>query len=470
MGAILQKSRVVTLFLSLAALHAQQPAERVTPRPAPLRVTVSGVTNTQAVLSYSATAGVPCNIKVSRQQSLTPVVLDVDPALFPGADTDSRPETITASNNRIFVVGKRLTQKAADGKNYSRALEAYAPHFFQVTCGTAKATGTFTTANIPPGMTYNEVPQVDEATPGEWMLPTMLQDRAQAIVDPQTGAYLRRVSLDAEGGNRSYGYYGAFLTSGGFNRVCSKEITGPDQSKRGYLCAFPDFGLEYMLLYFIVPSTGETRFLGMISHPGSTVNGTDLSFYYGANGSIYRSTYAGNFAPITGQQEIKSSAPQLYSAMSVAKLMKQYDPSFDDTLYNCGSAVAGPGQYALVGCGRSIQNSYGWVGALYGGDGRPITANCTDGDKCPRIVAAMNVFTSPSTRYCGLHNVQMVPNSPLISLNFQNLGESAALGVAPAITLIVTRQPARWAAQEHVKISNGLSSACTRIQMYSNGR
>ncbi len=183
-----------------------------------------------------------------------------------------------------------------------------------------------------------------------------------------------------------------------------------------------------------MPSTGETQYLGLIGHAGAMVNGSDLSYYYGSDGSIYRSTYAGNFTPVTGQQPIKSSPPVPYSTISVGKLMKQFDPAFDDTLYGCGSPVAGPGQYALVVCARGIQNSYGWLGVMYGGDGRPITANCQDGDKCPRIVAAMNVFTSPSTRWCGLHNIQMVPNNPLVSLNFQNLGEAPSVGVAPMAT------------------------------------
>ena len=80
---------------------------------------------------------VACTVKVSQQASFTPLVRDVDPALFPGADQDTRPETITAKTNRIFVVGKRITQRAADGKNYSRALETYATHYYQVACGSA---------------------------------------------------------------------------------------------------------------------------------------------------------------------------------------------------------------------------------------------------------------------------------------------------------------------------------------------
>jgi hypothetical protein len=115
--------------------------------------------------------------------------------------------------------------------------------------------------------------------------------------------------------------------------------------------------------------------------------------------------------------------------------MKQYDPSFDDRLYACGSAVAGPGQYTLIQCNRSIQDSYGWIGAFYGGDGRPITANCTAGDACPRVVAAMNVLSAPATRWCALHNIQMIPNNPLIGLNFQVLHDfSGALGAAPMAT------------------------------------
>ena len=99
-------------------------AQRVPPSSP--RIRIAGTTNTQAVLTYSAPGSGACTVKVSQQPSLTPLVRDVDPALFPDSDRDNRPETITAQSSRIFVVGKRITQRASDGKNYSRALEAYA--------------------------------------------------------------------------------------------------------------------------------------------------------------------------------------------------------------------------------------------------------------------------------------------------------------------------------------------------------
>jgi len=378
-------------------------------------------------------------VKVSQQASFTPLVRDVDPALFPGADQDTRPETVTAKANRIFVVGKRITQRGADGKNYSRALETFADHHYQVTCGSLVATGVFKTANIPLGMTYNDVPQVDDSNPGQWMIPTQLQDRTQTIVDPQTGALLKRVSLDAEAGNKSYGYAGAFLTYGGFTRVCSPSRTGPAQSKQGYLCVFPDYGLQLGLLYFIVPATGEVLYLGLIPYPGAGINGSDLSLYYWTEGKTYRSTYTGNFRPVTTNDAIAMSPGVLYSATPIGQLMKQFDPTFDDRLYGCSSPVAGPGQYALIQCNRSIQDSYGWIGAFYGGDGRPITANCTAGDACPRVVAAMNVLSAPATRWCALHNIQLIPNNPLVGLNFQQLHDfSGALGAAPMATKLST--------------------------------
>ena len=227
------------------------------------RVGVVGTTNTQAVLAYSAPDAAACTVKVSQQASLTPLVHDVDPILFPGADQDTRPETVSAETAGSSWWASVSTQRASDGKNYSRALEAYANHYYQVTCGAAVATGSFTTANIPLGMTYNDVPQVDGSNPGQWMIPTQLQDRTQTIVDPQTGALLKRVSW-MRADNRSYGYVGLFL----LRRVSVRVPPGADRAEgtpSAGICAFSWTGPG--LLYFIVPATGEAR-SGRIPYPG----------------------------------------------------------------------------------------------------------------------------------------------------------------------------------------------------------
>ena len=51
----------------------------------------------------------------------------------------------------------------------------------------------------------------------------------------------------------------------------------------------------------------------------------------------------------------------------------------------------------------------------------------------------MNVLSAPATRWCALHNIQMIPNNPLIGLNFQQLHDfSGALGAAPMATKLST--------------------------------
>ena len=309
------RREVGLLFVCLLLLGAGMPAIAQTDstrapgrvvRPATLRVSIAGTTNTQAVITYAAPDGGPCTVKVSQQASLTPLVRDVDPILFPGSDQDTRPETVTAQNGRIFVVGKRLTQRASDGKNYSRALETYATHYYQVTCGSAVATGSFTTSNIPLGMTYNDVPQVDENNAGQWMIPTQAQDRTQTIVDPQTGALLKRVSLVADKVSSSNGL---FIGYGGFTRPCDTKLqTAPDGTK-GYMCIFWQLDQGYGTLYYIVPATGEVRDLGGVYFPYPTID-DDLNVFNASDDKTFRSAYTGNFEPRKDAPMSRSRAVQ----------------------------------------------------------------------------------------------------------------------------------------------------------------
>ncbi len=86
-----------------------------------LTVQVTGLSPTQAVLTYTAPDTNPCTIEVSQSSGYSPLVHDVDPTLFSGADSDSRSSSVTSDTQRIFVVGTRTIQLAQDGRKYSRA-------------------------------------------------------------------------------------------------------------------------------------------------------------------------------------------------------------------------------------------------------------------------------------------------------------------------------------------------------------
>jgi hypothetical protein len=159
---------------------------------------VTGVTNTQAILAYDAPDGGSCLISVSENSSFTPVVYDVDPTKFPGSELDNRPGNVTNGTSRVFVIGKRSADLALDNTRYSRALQAYTTHYYAISCPSTGdfVSGQFQTANIAMGRTYTDPAPPDPLNPGGYAWPTLsMSDRTQQIIDPQTGALLRRVSL-----------------------------------------------------------------------------------------------------------------------------------------------------------------------------------------------------------------------------------------------------------------------------------
>ena len=396
-------------------------------RGTPSRLRIVGTTNTQAVLTYSAPDTGPCTVKVSQQSSLTPPVHDVDSDLFPGSDQDTRPEAITNQTSRVFVVGKRVTERASDGKNYSRALEAYAKYYYKITCGSVLMTGTFTTANIPIGNTSNEQVHVDPTT-GSAIIPTFPDDRTTTIIDEQTGALVKRVSLDAEGD-------GLNLYSGGRIPMCGSQLVGPGP---GYTCSFPTGSGSPAPLYYIIPTTGAVRYLGIAYKAGVYASGgvsfvrfdpiNPLWWYKsiddGVNSVVLRFEYTGDF----GVTPVPPTQPENWPSIAVTWVthdlkaaLHTYNATFDPSKFNCDFLIGG--DYALIPCQRSQQDSRGWMFAMRMSDSA--------------IIGGFDISANPNSRWCGNHNSFIVANTALVGMLPHQFSEGGN-GLGPYETTLTT--------------------------------
>src|SRR5580658_10251610 len=98
-------------------------------------VTVSAVTSTQALLTYTAPSSAACTVQVSHSNTLSPLVHDVDATIFSGANSDGRTGNISSGTSRQFVIGQRTAQQGSSSYFYSRALQADTTHYYQIACG-----------------------------------------------------------------------------------------------------------------------------------------------------------------------------------------------------------------------------------------------------------------------------------------------------------------------------------------------
>src|SRR5207253_2906524 len=168
---------------SASASLALQP----TPPPTGItNLTVMGTTPTQAILSYTAPTANACTIEVSESNTFSPLVNDVNTALFSGANLDNRTGNIISGTARLVVIGKRAADLAGDQRQYSRSLQTNTPHYFRVTCGSSVATTIFTTANLPYGNTYPDASTSMSTSPGSYNWPT-IDATTGRTTDPQTG-------------------------------------------------------------------------------------------------------------------------------------------------------------------------------------------------------------------------------------------------------------------------------------------
>jgi len=386
-------------------------------------VSVVGVTPTQAVVGYTAPSTAACSTELSESATYLPVVHDVDGGLFTGASADSRATSIgTGTLNRMVVFGARLVDTSpADSNNYSRALQANTTHYFRITCGTATATGTFATSNIPFQVSYQDVPQVD--VPGATKIPTLLNDRTQTIVDPHTGALIRRVSLPGDvpyivgNGNTT----GPNPYDGGFIRVCGETKVGPDN---GYLCGFAQGDGGQSVLYYIIPSTGEARYLGRNAWGSSRLvpNPTDSKFYileYGVD--LVAATYDGDWLQANPGTVARFTYAPILTAVPTA--IQTFNALFDPAGFYCGNpaawvAATGIGDYIEMTCSRGSQDSYAWVAIVKISTGT--------------VVAATRVDSNIQCRWCAVHEVFPMYDEPGVAITTHALIGNA-LGYGPYI-------------------------------------
>ena len=153
-------------------------------------------TQTQAVIRIITDQPGACAYRASENNSLTPPVHDVDATLFTGFNLDSRPGSTIQGSQHVFVLGARHSQRALDGKFYSRALQANTVHWIGVTCGSdAEIVASFQTENPPLGRSIPEAPPFDSRGFGNYAWPTIdFTNPAATYADPMTGVLIKRAT------------------------------------------------------------------------------------------------------------------------------------------------------------------------------------------------------------------------------------------------------------------------------------
>lgn len=152
-------------------------------------------TSTQAIVRYQTTSTSACTVEVSTSATYSPLALDLDPALYSGSNLDSREPYLNTSGERVFVVGKRITQRDSSNVPRSRALQAATLHFLRITCGGDVVTDTFVTLYPPFGLTSPDTIQADPLSAGDPLWPYLdYTDTTKSYVDPHNGLLLHRAT------------------------------------------------------------------------------------------------------------------------------------------------------------------------------------------------------------------------------------------------------------------------------------
>ncbi len=394
-----------------------------------------GVHATQAVLHYMAPDNNPCTIEVSEFSTFRPLVNDVNPVLFPGADQDSRAGSVVTGTNRLVVIGRRAAEKGADGNYYSRALQTDTPHYYRITCGSSVGTGSFHTATIPLGNTFNDPLPVDPAYPGTYAYPTLSDtDRTQTVIDPQTGVLIRRVTVKKYSLNWPAAH----------KDLCSQSTITDSAGNTGYYCVFQGN------LFFINSLSGESRVLGSLENrslfygqcdPLGAFDPTNpRAFYCGAYDATDRTTAVLVRGEYTGDNSagvlfVPNTAAQ-YSVITpkagghdVLALAQAFEPELAGftPVWAMGFLGMQDG-YLFFQTLRGDQDTYGWVIRVDPGNNLPIGSGGTGG-----VVGVLSSYRHAPTRWCSIHYTSTIPSGQYngwLGVNHNDLN-SAGVGGGP---------------------------------------
>ncbi len=401
-------------------------------------VTVAATSPTQAVLTYTAPVNSACTVEMSESSTYSPLVHDVDGSLFAGANLDNRAGSINSAGNlRIFVAGTRAIQKASDSNNYSRALQQGTQHYFRVTCGSAVATGTFTTKVLPMGTTYSDLIPLDSN--GNYLFPSVTQTRNTKLIDPQTGVLMTLVNVPSDNTADS----APWPSAGGFGRYANDLL----DAQGNYHVLFNDSpGGVFPSLYSINPTTGAANYLGAAffyqqtmtpaSSGGVTgvAGGTDTvmfdatdpnTIYVGVSlnttpvrSTIAKWTYTGNDTPLPGFTFAPATVVDLLGGQDLTTLAHAFNPALSTSAWVCGPVQLQSHYFTLrcTGIGGVIQNVYAWEGAYDIGNGLPLGSGGNG-----HMIALVQGWALPGSRWCGDHTSEYLGSVPVLSFAVHSL-------------------------------------------------
>lgn len=154
------------------------------------------VSHNQALLVYTAPDSAVCSIKTSPSITLTPLIPDVDPAVFANSNLDSRAGNISTGRLRMFLIGKPTAEVATSGARVGRGLAAHSAYYSEITCNADTYTISFVTKTSPVGVTWNK--SVPAAAGGITAWPQTSMTARTPVVDPQTGVELIPITLPGD--------------------------------------------------------------------------------------------------------------------------------------------------------------------------------------------------------------------------------------------------------------------------------